>query len=193
MGVLKPISRSARSRLCRLRERRERTRVTGQNADSGLTLVELLVAFACLVLLLTIVATAMTTYMNAGTSVISSYTATDQLLPSSLIIQRLIRSEVEPAPTPPTSALTNSCAGAVNVPCPPFVTGSTGTFSTTFYANIGDNNGPAKILMAEATPTECTGCKFYSTVFSVTEFAACPKLTVASSTCPVNSGCPFSM
>ena len=32
--------------------------------------------------------------------------------------------------------------------------GSTGTYSTAFYANVGDSNGPAKIVMAEGTPTK---------------------------------------
>ena len=72
--------------------------------DEGLTLVELLVAFAALTILITLVATAVTTYLNVGTNVISSYSATQQLLPSSITIQRLIRSEVEPAPTPTAGA-----------------------------------------------------------------------------------------
>jgi hypothetical protein len=135
----------------------------------------------------------LTTYLSAGTTVISSYQASDQLLPSSIIIQRLIRSEVEPAPTPATATTTNTCAPAINVPCPPFVMGSTGTYSTTFYANTGDPNGPSMIVMAESTPT-MTG-KFYSSTFTVSQFAACPALTTghATTTCPVNPGCPFSL
>ena len=122
---------------------------------------------------------------------ISSYSATDQLLPSSAIIQRLIRSEVEPAPTPASSSTTSTCAPAVNVPCPPFVTGSTGTYSTAFYANVGDSNGPAKIVMAEGTPTKSGN--FYTSVFTVTQYRACKASATATSTCPVNSGCPFSI
>ena len=94
--------------------------------DDGLTLVELLVAFAALMVLMGIAGTALTTYLTAGTTVISSYSATDQLLPSSIVIQRLIRSEVEPAPTP---TVATSCA-AVNAPCPAFLTGSVGATST---------------------------------------------------------------
>ncbi len=136
--------------------------------DQGLSLVELLVAFAALIVLLTLVGTTLTTYVSAGTNVVSSYQATDQLLPSSMIIQRLIRSEVEPAP-----AVANTCSGA-NIPCPPFLTGSVGTYSTTFFANVGDANGPAKIVMANSTPTKCAGCKFYSSTFTVTQYPACP-------------------
>ncbi len=69
--------------------------------DDGLTLVELLVAFAALMVLFTVAGTVLTTYVSTGTSVISNYTSTDELLPGSIIIQRLIRSEVEPAPAPP--------------------------------------------------------------------------------------------
>ncbi len=155
--------------------------------DDGLTLVELMVAFACLIVLLTIAASALTTYVTAGTTVISSYSATDQLLPSSMVIQRLIRSEVEPAPMPPTNS---SCAVA-NASCPPFLTGSVGTFSTTFYANIGDANGPAKIVMAESTPTECSSCRFYTSVFTVTEYPAvastCPFSETSTATCSWSS------
>ncbi len=166
----------------------------GQNrthSDDGLTLVELLVAFACLMVLLTMVGTALSTYINAGTTVISSYSATDQLLPGSATIQRLIRSQVEPATTPATSSTTNACATAVNVPCPPFLNGSIGTFSTIFYANVGDTNGPAKIVMAEGTPTK-TG-KFYSSIFTVTQYRACAASNAATATCPANTGCPFTL
>jgi hypothetical protein len=166
---------------------RENARRRRAGDDEGLTMVELMVAFTCLIVLLTLVATALTTYLTAGTTVISSYNATDQLLPSSMIIQRLIRSEVEPAP----STVANSCS-AVNTPCPPFVPSAVGTYSMTFYANVGLSNGPAKIVMAEGTASKCSGCKFSSAVFTVTEYPACPTLTTATSTCPVNTGCPFS-
>ena len=158
--------------------------------DRGLTLVELLVAFAALIVLLTLVGTTLTTYMTAGTNVISSYQATDQLLPSSMIIQRLIRSEVEPAPS-----VANSCSGA-NIPCPPFLTGSVGTYSTTFFANVGDTNGPAKIVMANSTPTKCAGCKFYSSTFTVTQYPACPNPpanNVLAGCTSATPACPFTV
>src|ERR1700733_5098976 len=170
-----------------------RSSATRHRSDEGTSLVELLVAFFCLILLLTIVASALTVYLNAGTNVISSYNATDQLLPNSLIIQRLIRSEVEPAPTPATSTTTNTCATAVNVPCPPFVMGSTGTYSTVFYANVGANNGPAKIVMSEGTPTKCASCRFYSSIFMVIQYAACKNQATAANGRAANTpACPFS-
>lgn len=162
----------------------ERRRAEGA-ADQGLTLVELLVAFAALMVLLTLVGTALTTYLNIGTQVVSSYNATERILPGSIIIQRLIRSEVEPAPTPT----------ATNVPVPAFVPNAVGTFSTTFYANVGDPNGPAKIVMSSTAPATCTGCRFKTSQFAVLQYVACPKTPAGSvpAGCPTNgvNGCPF--
>jgi hypothetical protein len=160
----------------------------GGGGDEGLTLVELLVAFAALIVLLTIVATALDTYLSAGTNVISSYSATDQLLPSSIIIQRLIRSEVEPSPT---SSATSAVCPTANAPCPPFLTGSVGTTATTFFANVGDANGPAKIVMSSSTPVLCSGCRFYTSVFTVSQYAAnagtCPFTANPTATCTWSS------
>jgi hypothetical protein len=151
-------------------------------SDDGLTLVELLVAFTALIVLLTIMGNVLTTYLNAGTAVTSSYAATDQLLPTSMTIQRLLRSEVEPAPTLATTVTgvgAGYCANpTANTPCPPFDPSLIGTYSNTFYANIGDANGPAKIVMTETTPTKCPGCKFPSAQFTVTQYKA------NASTCP---------
>ncbi|MGO8871028.1 MAG: type II secretion system protein J [Acidimicrobiales bacterium] len=157
--------------------------------DDGLTLVEMLVAFAVLMLLFTITATALSTYLTAGTTVVSSYSATDQFLNSQIIIQRLFRSQVEPAPTP--AAGTTACSSAANIPCPPFLAGSVGTYSVTFYANIGDPNGPAKIVMAESTPTKCASCSFYTSAFIITEYRAnastCPTTATATNSCTWSS------
>jgi len=155
--------------------------------DEGLTLVELMVAFTVMLLLFGIMASVVTTYLSAGTAVTSSYRSTDQLLPGSIIIQRLIRSEVEPAPTLLTTV--SGACGAANVPCPPFPPSTIGSYSTTFYSNVGGTagqNGPAKIVMALSTPTKCPGCKFPTAQFTVTEYPAqsgCPVTVVSSSTC----------
>ena len=120
-------------------------------------------------ILFTIVGTAISTYLNVGTNVASSYQATDQLLPSSITIQRLFRSQVEPAPTP-----TAATGVPANAPCPPFLTGSVGTFSTTFYANIGDPNGPAKIVMGTTGPRPGAPAASSTSRFTVTQYPACP-------------------
>lgn len=155
--------------------------------DDGLTLVELLVAFTAMLVLFGIMGNVLSTYLSAGTTVTSTYAATDQLLPSSIIIQRLLRSQVEPAPTL-TTTVAGAC-GAANVPCPAFVPAAVGSYSTTFYANVGSiqgANGPAKIVMGLSTPTQCAGCKFPTAQFTVTEYPAvssCPTTLTATTQC----------
>jgi len=158
-----------------------------RRGDDGLTLVELMVAFTALLVLFGLMGSVLSTYLSAGTTVTSSYTATDQLLPSSIIIQRLLRSQVEPAPTL-TTTVAGAC-GATNVPCPAFPPATVGSYSTTFYANVGSAqgaNGPAKIVMGLSTPTQCAGCKFPTAQFTVTEFPAasgCPTTLTATTQC----------
>lgn len=183
VDLRRPILRPARAERRDLSAKRHRANVCRN--DDGLTLVEVLVAFTALIVLFTISANVLTTYLNLGTSVTSSYSATDQLLPGSIIMQRLLRSQVEPAPTL-TSTVTGVPAGycanpTANVPCPAFPPSTVGVYSTTFYANIGDVNGPAKIVMAETTPTKCSGCKFPSATFTVTQYRA------VASTCPFSA------
>jgi hypothetical protein len=145
----------------------------GGLGDDGLTLVELLVAFTSLLVLFAVAAPALTTYLNAGNQVISTATDTDQLAPNLMILSRLIRSEVEPAPA------------NAGVPSPPFVPygsitppGIT-TVGATFYANIG-GAGPAKIVMASSLPAQCTGCKFDTSDFTLTEYP----ISTTPNTCP---------
>jgi hypothetical protein len=163
--------------------------------DQGLTLVELLVAFAALLILFGIVASAVTTYLAVSNKVIASYNTNDQILPTSIIIQRLIRSEVEPAPTPTASTqVASPQCPVLNAPCPPFVLGSVGTTSTTFYANVGTltvsgtaRPGPAKIVMSASIPAKCTGCNYYTSQFTVTEqppdLNSCPFSTSSTLHC----------
>jgi prepilin-type N-terminal cleavage/methylation domain-containing protein len=177
--------------------------------DDGMTLVELMVAMTLLIVLLTIVTVSLSAYLTTSTNVLSSYRSTDELLPTSVIIQRLIRSEVEPAPTPAASvavphptptpgfALTSTSpyssppiATQPGVsPAQPTVAWSPSTVpmsvnSMSFYANVGDPNGPAEIVMAEtANPYPCSGCTFPTSTFTVTQISA------AAGTCPgVSSG-----
>jgi len=51
-------------------------------------------------------------------------------------------------------------------------------------------NGPAKIVMALSTPTQCSTCKFPTAQFTVTEYPAtsnCPTSLTASSQCTFSS------
>ncbi len=160
---------TARLRGCH--RRRSSAPGDGGLSDDGMTLVELLVAFATLLVLFAVVTPALTTYLGAGNQVISSYTDTDQLAPNLMILARLIRSEVEPAPV------------SAGVPTPPFVPANISTVGATFYANIGNANGPGKIVMASSIPAKCSGCRYYTSDFTLTEY---PPNT---GTCPgVSSG-----
>ncbi len=143
--------------------------------DHGLTLVELLVAFAALLVLMTIAGTAITTYLSAGNTVISSYSATDELLPSSIVIQRLIRSEVEPAPTP-----------ATGVPVPAFLPGSLGTYSTTFYANVGSSQRTGQDRHVRGHPHQVLDVQVLHVDLHGHQYSAvsgCPFSVTSASTC----------
>ncbi len=75
----------------------------------------------------------------------NTYINVNQLLPVSTNLQRFLRSAVEPGPT------------SNGVPVPAFVTGSISPTSVTFYTNIGNTNGPAKIVASCASSTPSTG------------------------------------
>lgn len=165
-------------------------RWSAQRDDSGMTLIELLISLAVLLTLMTIVSIALTAYLSAGNTVITTYSSTDQQTFSQVVIQRLLRSQVEPADVQTqTSAPTCPTVGTavVNAPCPSFATAAIGSWSTTFIANVGDANGPAKIVMSLGTPSKCAGCNYYSSVFSVVQYAACPYQTVDTTS---TNGCP---
>ncbi len=160
-----------------LRELRRRLRDRGVG-EAGLTLVELLVAMALLGLLMAIVSTSVDAYVGASNTVSSSYQATDQLLPSTVVIQRLIRAEVEPAPTPAATP-----ANPFPTPTPAFVPSSLTPTSMTFTSNVGNPNGPDLVTMSTAASTPCGHCQYPTTSFTVTETAPAP------GTCPgVSSG-----
>ena len=134
----------------------------GDNRDAGMTLTELMIAFTVLTILVTVASVALSSYLNLGNQVISSYGNTEQVLTVATNLQKLIRAQVEPAPTPTTGA-------NANVPSPPFSTvagsdtgqyvGSTavGTFSATFYSNVGNAAGPARIVASETANAVVVG------------------------------------
>ena len=117
-----------------------RSRVRGARArehvrdEQGLTLVELMIALTTLLILFVMTIPIVDTLFSTIPRVNNTYINVNQLLPVSTNLQRFIRSAVEPGPT------------SGGVPVPPFVTGSVTPTSVTFYTNIGDTNGPAKIV-----------------------------------------------
>ena len=146
--------------------------------DSGFTLVELMIASLLFVTVGTLVSLSLDTFLNVSNIVHSSYANTQQILPVSTNVQRLIRPEVEPAPPTGTGA-----------PVPPFAVGTVTTTSATFYANVGVAGRPAKVFAgltaADGTPSP-TG-----TTFTVTDTLAdagsCPLSVSSMATCTFNN------
>jgi Tfp pilus assembly protein PilV len=134
--------------------------------DSGLTLVELLIASTLFVTVGALVSLSLDTFLNVSNQVHSSYANTQQILPVSTSIQRLIRSEVEPGPL----------YGTPVRPLPPFAVGAVSSTSATFYANVGVAGQPAKVV-----------AQLIGTTFTVTDQLAdantCPSTTNPSWTC----------
>jgi hypothetical protein len=88
--------------------------------DEGLTLVELLVSAILFVTIGTLTSISLGTFLNVSNQVHSSYANTQQILPVSTNIQRLIRTEVEPGPL----YVNNLLPLHPLVPLPPFVVGA---------------------------------------------------------------------
>ncbi len=159
--------------------RTTRQRLRGDRDDverdeSGVTLVELSIALVTLLVLFAMTVPIVDTIFATVARVNNTYTNVNQLLPVSTNLQRLFRSAVEPGPA------TNG------VPNPPFVTAATSPTSMTFYTNIGDANGPAKIVASCQSTTPSTGLCDAGGTFTVTEARA------NASTCPpTGSGCTW--
>ena len=180
----------------RVRQRIDRLQLDrrADNPESGMTLTELLIAFTVMILLMTVATAALTTYLNLGEQVISSYGNTEQVLTVATNLQKLVRAQVEPAPTPTTGA-------NANIPSPPFSTvagsdtgqyvGSTavGTFSATFYSNVGNAAGPARIVATE-TANPVVGGHRRTWTFTVTQqipdAGSCPFAVSSAKICTYN-------
>ena len=148
----------------------------GQDREEGYTLQELGVAVTLLALLFTMTVPVMSTLFRTVSYVNNTYDNQSQLLPVSTNLQRLIRSMVSPAPTlatgqpvPPLGTYTanNSANNLIVQSSPVVLTGLTPT-SLTLFTNIGDPNGPARVVarllgstftvtLARATPHTCPG------------------------------------
>lgn len=136
------------------------------DGDRGMTLVELLVASALLIGLLTIVAISLQAFMAVGNQVQASYNNTNSIIPSATTLQRLIRTMVEPGPPSATSL--------PSTPSPMFKTNAQTSYSATFYSNVGSSLGPAQIVAS------VTG-----TTFTVTE--QLPTTGASPAVCPFSN------
>ena len=134
--------------------------------ESGVTLVELAIVTLTLLILFAMTVPIVDTLFSTIARVNNTYINVNQLLPVSTNLQRFIRSAVEPGPT------------SSGVPVPAFVTGALTPTSMTFYTNVGDPNGPAKIVASCTASAPTTGVCDSNATFTVTEAKA------NSSTCP---------
>lgn len=142
--------------------------------EEGFTLVELMVAMIVFSLVMVATGITLTNVLRINYQTSAIQTETNPVLNLSTILERLVRSEVEPAPPIPVG---NPPLPQYPKPTPGFVVGGTQTNSMTFYANTGDPNGPALVVAAESgTPNPCTGggCATLTYTFTVTETAADP-------------------
>ncbi len=158
-----------------------RRRVKGADLDeSGFTLVEMMIAMATLLILFAMTVPIVDTVFLTIARVNNTYTNVNQLLPVSTNLQRFIRSAVEPGPT--TSG----------VPDPAFVTGAITPTSITFYTNVGDTNGPAKIVASCQSTTPSSGLCNSGGTFTVTEAHATTNSSTHATNCPpTGTGCTW--
>jgi prepilin-type N-terminal cleavage/methylation domain-containing protein len=152
------------------------------DGERGFTLVEIIISLAVFTVLLGMSIPIVATFLDASTRVANNYVNVNQLLPVSTNLQRLIRSAVAPAPTYFTGIPTPAF-GSYNTTSGTLVAGTLSPTSLTFYVNIGDPNGPAKIV-ASCTANGTTGACTNPGTLTVTEARAVQTGSPAASTCP---------
>ncbi len=133
--------------MTRIREVAQRAR--RRHDDEGMTLVELLLASTLLVVLTTLVMLSMTTFTQLGGSVDAQYQEYDTILPAAANLRPLVAAEAEPGPADATGAPIPGFG--VDTSGTPDTVSGIGNFSLTFYANIANANGPAKIVAGLTT------------------------------------------
>ncbi len=163
--------------------------------DSGVTLVELMVAMSVFSLLIAITFPVLNTFFSVDNSVAQTVTAENQLLPATTTLERYLRSAVQPAPAVVTTP------GLPGIPVPMFapVTGSSpttyqmGPNALEFYSNVGSANGP-ELVIASVSPdgTGPGGIPLYTLTISATvaDPNTCPG-TGASMSTASNAACTY--
>ncbi len=177
-------------------DRSQHGRHADRRSDAGMTLVEVLVAMFTLLLLLTAAVVTLSAFLSAGTQITARFAQVDQVLPTTATIQRLVRSEVQPAPgqNPANTQYPTPIPGfGVAVP----LAGTTapynandmvnplnnqltltgiGNFSLSFYANVGNANGPALIVAQLANSN-------FTVTQTIPTANTCPTVTGSTNLC----------
>jgi hypothetical protein len=162
-----------------------RRRAPGHD-ERGYSLAELTIALLLTSLLFLTSVPIVATFFSASAMVSNSYTNENQLLPLSTVFQSLIRTAVSPAPTL-----------ASGEPVPPFGTYTATNASNdrknpfsastlTFFANVGDPHGPAKVVADLAGPA---GDGTFTVTLAHATAGTCPGVTTPAP--PATSLCTW--
>lgn len=150
-------------------------------SESGLSLIELLVAMIVTAILLTVTLPVISTFVISGNTVESTYAAIDQILPLSSTLPRFLRSAVEPAPIGFIAGLTVSpFVMTASNPTP----ANYGPYSISFYSNVGDPNGPELFVVAVTGSAAPYTLKITGTPAAA---GSCPGVNVS----PLSTGCSY--
>ncbi len=173
-----------------------------QRGDGGLSLIEVLLASSLMVVVMTLTFLSLNTFISIGNTVNAQYKEYDQLVPSVAALQQLVRTEIEPGPADASGAVipgfgvssTTDATACPTVSGQPDQICGVGNFNLTFYANVGDTNGPAMIVAGETTAsgTPTTTCSTTSSCnFQVKEYlpkaGTCPFSLTSTSHCTYTS------
>ena len=138
-------------RRIRAKQRREDSNA-GASKESGFTLVEIMITVAILGVVLAITTPLVTAFYDVNGDVQQSFAATNQLVLASESLTQYLHEAVAPCPTGSTkcstTAFSSSTAPTAN--------------SVTFYADTGNANGPAEVVIT-TTGTTMTGVVYNPT------------------------------
>ncbi len=120
--------------------------------SEGLTLFELIVSMAVLMIILTMTTAIMTNFYSNENQLSGSDSAFAQVLPASTSMQEFIRTLVEPAPTSVSTGVPVPAFTPVNPSPPGPASGLQGPFnitpsSATFASDLGNANGPSLVTV----------------------------------------------
>jgi len=128
-----------------------RHRIRSRGSE-GLTLFELIVSMAVLMILLTMTTAIMTNFYSNENQLSGSYSAFAQVLPASTSLQQFFRTLVEPAAASTSTGVPVPAFTPVNPSPPGPASGLQGPFnispaSATFASDLGNANGPSLITI----------------------------------------------
>lgn len=165
-----------------------RPRVARHHDDRGVTLVELTVAMAVFLILITITFPVLNTFYSVDNGITKTVASVNQILPATTTLERYLRSAVQPAP--PTVVT----PGLPGTPIPMFApvagaspqTYQVGSNSFAFYSNVGDQYGPVLVNGSVSGPNSSN---LYTLTITAQEAdsGTCPGTAAPMSTSPTST------